>query len=144
MRRLLGLTLLALTALPALATDLTVSEPRTAPPLPGTDMMAGYLTLTNEQSAPVTVTGATSDEFGRVSLHRSIEEDGQSRMEPVESLTVEPGSSVAFAPGGRHLMLHEPAGDPELGDTVRVSLQTDHGRVDVDLHVVARSELLRR
>ncbi|MEX0606760.1 MAG: copper chaperone PCu(A)C, partial [Halofilum sp. (in: g-proteobacteria)] len=132
--------------LPALAGELRISDARTPPPLPGTSMMAGYLTLTNKGDRPVTVTGATSAtsaDFARVSVHRSIEEDGQSRMEPVPELTVDPGEQAAFEPGGLHLMLFEPADKPEPGDAMNVTLQTDTGTLDVVLQVIDRSELLR-
>ncbi len=125
MKQALGAMVLLLVALPALADGLRVSDARTPPPLPGTSMMAGYFTLTNDGDQTVTVTGATSRDFARVSIHRSTEEDGQSRMEPVPELTVNPGEQVTFEPGGLHLMLFEPAGEPEPGDTMNVALQTD-------------------
>ncbi len=144
MTRSIGASLASLfifAALPALAADLRVADGRTPPPLPGTSMMAGYFTLTNEGPEPVTVTGAASDDFARVSMHRSIEEDGQARMESIDALTVEAGERVAFEPGGLHLMLFEPGGDPEVGNRLQVMLKTDAGPVAVTLEVVERSEL---
>ncbi len=142
MKRLTAACLLALFALPAFAADLRVEQGRTAPPLPGTGMMAGYLTLVNEGGTSVTVRGATSPAFGRISLHRSTEQDGQSRMEAVEALTVAAGERVVFEPGGLHLMMFEPSGEPGVGDTLPIQLQTDAGTVTVELRVIERAELL--
>lgn len=142
MKRLIAACLLALFTLPALAADLRIEQARTAPPIPGTGMMAGYLTLVNDGDTAVTVRGATSPAFGRISLHRSIEQDGQSRMEPVDALTVAAGERAVFEPGGLHLMMFEPSGEPAVGDMLPLELQTDAGTIDVDLHVIERSELL--
>lgn len=144
MKRLLAAFALALIALPTLAADVRVEQARTAPPIPGTGMMAGYLTLVNNGDAAVTLRGATSPVFGRISLHRSIEQDGQSRMEPVEALTVGVGERVVFEPGGLHLMMFEPDGEPAVGDELPLELQTDAGTIAATLRVVERAQLLTR
>lgn len=142
MKRLIAACALALITLPALAADLRAEQGRTAPPIPGTGMMAGYLTLVNDGDATVTVRGATSPAFDRISLHRSIEQDGQSRMEPVETLTVAAGEHVVFEPGGLHLMMFESSGEPSVGDTLPIELRTSGGRVALELRVIERAELL--
>lgn len=144
MKKLIGACLLALVALPAGAADLRVEDARAAPPLPGTAMMAGYLTLVNAGDEPVSVRDASSPAFARISLHRSIEEDGQSRMEAVETLTVDAGERVAFEPGGLHLMMFEPDGRPEVRDALALELQTDVGPVAVEMRVIDRADLLAR
>lgn len=143
-RRSLGACLLALMSLPAVAAGLQVDAARTAPPLPGTTVMAGYLTLTNDGERAVTVGGASSPDFARLSLHRSVERDGQARMEPVEALTVDPGGRAVLEPGGLHLMMFEPAPRPSVGDTVSVRLHTDAGDVSTRMSVVERAELMDR
>lgn len=142
MKRLIAACALALATLPALAADLQARQGRTAPPIPGTGMMAGYLTLVNDGDTGVTVRGATSPAFGRIELHRSIEQDGQSRMEPVETLEVGAGERVVFEPGGLHLMMFEPGGEPSVGDTLPLELQTSAGPIALELHVIERAELL--
>lgn len=144
MKRLIAACAVALITLPALAADLRVEQARTAPPIPGTGMMAGYLTLVNEGNAAVTLRGATSAVSDRISLHRSIEQDGQSRMEPVEALTVGAGERIVFEPGGLHLMMFEPDGEPAVGDELPLELQTDAGPIAVTLHVIERAKLLTR
>lgn len=143
MIRFFVLCILAVGALPAMAADLRIEQARTAPPLPTTDMMAGYLTLVNDGETPVTLSGATSPTFDRISLHRSVEGDGQSRMEAVETLTVAAGERVVFEPGGLHLMMFEPRGDPGVGDTLPLELQTDGGPIAAEMRVIERARLLQ-
>ncbi len=143
MTRFFILCILAVGALPAMAADLRIEQARTAPPLPTTEMMAGYLTLVNDGDTPVTLRGATSPAFDRMSLHRSVEEDGQSRMEAVETLTVPAGERVVFEPGGLHLMMFEPRGDPGVGDALPVELQTDEGSIAAEMRVIERARLLQ-
>ncbi len=98
---------------------------RTAPP--GAMMLAGYAVLRNVGDAPVTVTGAESADFGSVSLHQSVEENGVERMRPLGKLEIAPGASVDFTPGGRHFMLMQPKRDLKPGDSVKIHISTEAG-----------------
>ena len=98
---------------------------RTAPP--GAMMLAGYASLRNAGDAPLVVTGADSADFGSVSLHQSIEENGVERMRPLGKIEIAPGVSVVFAPGGKHFMLMQPARELKSGDTVKVHISTETG-----------------
>lgn len=91
------------------ADDVVISTPR-----PGTSMTAGYLQLANRSDRPIRITSVKSPQFARVEMHETIVSDGVARMRPIESLTVGPGESLRFEPGGRHLMLMQP--DEPLGD----------------------------
>ena len=76
---------------------------RAAPPDAG--MTAGYLTISNPGDRPMTLTGVRSDAFERIELHATIMEDGIARMRMEEAVEIPPGETVAFEPGGRHLMM---------------------------------------
>lgn len=91
---------------PLVASDIVIKRP-----LPGMRMSAGYLSLRNEGNEAITITGVSSPQFGSVELHETVDEDGISRMVKLAELTIPPGSSVEFAPGGKHLMLMGPRGD---------------------------------
>ena len=106
--------LLAALAASACAGDvapLVASDVRINGPLPGMQMAAGYLTLTNYTSRPITITEVTSPQFGRVEMHESVIEDGVARMVELEGLALPTAASVVFEPGGKHLMLMQPADD---------------------------------
>jgi copper(I)-binding protein len=96
---------------------------RAAPP--GAMMLAGYASLRNAGDSPLTVTGAGSADFGDISLHRSVEENGVERMLPLGHIVIAPGASVEFAPGGRHFMLMQPARALRAGDRVKIHIDTE-------------------
>ncbi|NIL95404.1 MAG: copper chaperone PCu(A)C [Woeseiaceae bacterium] len=94
---------------PLVASDVTINKP-----MPGMQMAAGYLTLTNNSPEPITITDVTSPQYGAVEMHETMIEDGISRMIELSEVTIEPSSSVAFEPGGKHLMLMRQKGEPDL------------------------------
>ena len=99
---------------------------RAAPP--GATTLAGYLRLSNPCEAPVVVTGVESRDFGMPMIHRSDVVDGVSRMRHVGELTLAPGDSLVFEPGGLHLMLMKPLRPLAEGDSVGVRLVLADGR----------------
>jgi copper(I)-binding protein len=110
---------------PLVASDIEIKWP-----LPGSNMSAGYLVLANRGEDPITITGITSPQFASVELHETIEEDGISRMVELAALTIPPASQIELEPGGKHLMLINPRGDPgpvqlefHSGDTVILSIE---------------------
>ena len=114
---------------PLVATDVVLNKP-----MPGMSMSAGYLTLTNNSSEPITITRASSSAFAAVEIHESVIEDDIARMRPLAEVTIPPGEAVRFEPGGKHLMLVRPATDtdavtvefysgPDVVLTIRSSLQ---------------------
>lgn len=106
---------------------------------PGKGMTAAYGALTNWQSDTVIVRSFASDQFADVSLHRTIVEDGISRMRAVESLSLEPGQTVLLEPGGLHLMLMGPSGSFSPGDRVSLGFITaDGARFDFAVPVEQR------
>lgn len=105
--------------------------------LPGNLPLAGYFTLTNDGSAPVTLTGAISGAFKQIMMHRSFESDGMSKMAPVAKLTIQPRKSVHFRPGSYHLMLMGRQQSLSVGDTVPIQLQfKNSGALTVEFKVV--------
>lgn len=96
---------------------------------PAVPVRAGYVVITNPSASPITIVAAESPAFARVEFHHSVERDGTLRMERVESVTIEPGTRLAFEPGGLHLMLIEPRASLKSGDLVELALRLDDGRV---------------
>lgn len=94
---------------------------------PGAIMLAGYATLRNIGDAALIVNAAQSEDFGDVSLHESMNENGMQRMRALESVTIAPDASVVFAPGGKHFMLMNPKRELKSGDRVKIHLDTKSG-----------------
>jgi copper(I)-binding protein len=85
---------------PLVATDVIVYQS-----VPGSNMRAGYLTLTNNSNATITIDQVTSPEFGSVEMHETIVKDGIAKMRALPSLSISAGESAHFERGGKHLML---------------------------------------
>lgn len=93
---------LALVAWPALG-EVTFENTWIRAPLPGQSVTAGYCEITNNGSRPATIVGFSGTV--QVEMHATIDEDGMVRMRPLKSLVIAPKTTVALAPGGKHLML---------------------------------------
>jgi hypothetical protein len=119
---LAGLTL----ATPALASDVQVSDAWFRA-LPAHVPAGGYFTLHNSGTGVVVLTGAQTSACAMLMLHRSTQSGGMSSMEDVASVPVAPGATVAFAPGGYHLMCMDPTAAMTPGRTVAVTLKFSGG-----------------
>ena len=75
-------------------------------PVAGRTVTAAYCDVTNSGDMPVDIVGFDSDHPGlRVEIHESVEHDGMMQMRQLARVTIPAKASVAFAPGGKHLML---------------------------------------
>lgn len=75
---------------------------------PGAMMTASFGRLINRTDASLEITAYTSPDYGDVSLHRTVIENGVSRMREAPELSIPPGGEIELAPGGYHLMLMLP------------------------------------
>ena len=121
----------------AWATDpaLLVEQAFIAQPPPGAMVAAGYMRVTNTGTQSVTLTGATSEAFGKVEIHQSVVENGVAKMIRQTSLVIAPGESVEFKHGSYHVMFMSAHIELSVGKNVELQLQTDAGPVDVSLTV---------
>lgn len=94
---------------------------RQAPPR--STVMAGYARLANKGAEPIVVDKAGSPAFGAAELHRTVVENGISRMLRDQPLAIAPGAQAVLEPGGWHLMLFRPARELKAGDQVPVRLE---------------------
>ena len=94
---------------PLVATDVEVT-----PPMPGRQMSAGYLMLTNNTDEAIVIDAVTSPHFGSIELHETTIENGISRMRQIEELVIPPHGSVTLERGGKHLMLMRSTGPNEI------------------------------
>lgn len=91
-------------------------------------MLAGFGRIENPCAKPAVVVGASSPQFGDVSLHRTSTVDGMSRMRLVPELPIDSGSAATFAPAGLHLMLMDPSAPIKAGSKVPVTFRLQDGR----------------
>ncbi len=92
---------------PAPAQGLQVLEAWTRPSPPGTDKAALYLTVRNLGTQEDALVAARTEVCQRVEFHETyVKEGGVTGMRPVpgQRVPLPPGATVAFEPGGLHIM----------------------------------------
>lgn len=114
--------------------ELTVAGGRLVLPAVSGNPGAAYFTLANGTKDPaslaaVSVAGATKAE---------MHETSGGSMTPITVLNLGPGATVAFEPGGKHVMLFGISKSLKAGDTAKVTLNFSGGKEAVgDLKVEA-------
>lgn len=88
---------------------------------------AGYFTLSNSAATPRILVGAHSPACGMLMLHRSVQKNGVDRMVMVDRVAVPAHGTVAFSPGGYHLMCTDPGKALRPGNSVSVTLEFADG-----------------
>jgi periplasmic copper chaperone A len=91
--------------------------------LPG----GGYMTVINSGPATRVLVGASSPDYGEVTMHQTRLRNGMSEMTQVESIELKPRIPVRFAEGGYHLMLMQPKRSLKPGDRVLIILRFAQG-----------------
>ena len=95
---------------------------------PGAMMTAGFGRLVNHTDLKLEITAYTSPNYGDVSLHQTVIENGVSRMKEVSGLSIPPGDEVELAPGGYHLMLMMPKQTSGTNDRVVLQIEEAGGQ----------------
>ena len=111
---------------------------REAPP--GAMMTAAYARLRNGGQRLLRIDGAFGAAFAGAELHRTVVENGISRMVHGEALELAPGASGALEPGGWHLMLLRPARALKAGERVPLALKCGREATEYTFIVKALSE----
>jgi copper(I)-binding protein len=106
--------------------------------LPANVPGGGYMTMINTGSAARVLIGASSPDYGEVSMHQTRIRNGVNEMTPIASIELRPRILVRFAEGGYHLMLLQPKRPLKPGDRVLVTLRFAQGpSVEVPFEVRA-------
>lgn len=95
--------------------------------MPGKLPSAGYLTVHNAGAKAVVVDQVSADGFGMAMMHETQSMGTASRMVMLDSVSVAPGQSVSFAPGGKHLMLEQAQAGLKAGGHIALRLHTTDG-----------------
>jgi hypothetical protein len=100
---------------------------------------AGYMTITNNGTAPDRVTCASSDASAQCQVHTMSMEGGVMKMRPVEGgLEIKQGETVALKPSSLHVMFVGLKHPLEQGKMVEATLQFEKaGTVKVEFPIAA-------
>lgn len=101
---------------------------------------AGYFMLEAPQDR-VALTAVSTPAARRVEMHETTTNGNMASMRPVRR--IELGRAVAFAPGGKHLMLFDVSPDLKAGDTADLTFQFEQGPpVTVSARVIGAGDAL--
>jgi len=84
---------------------IVISSARVRPPLPGRDIAAAYMSVTNHSKTDDKIISASSPVSGHIEIHTHLNEDGVMKMRQVQGVEIKAGETVDFKPGGYHLMM---------------------------------------
>ena len=89
----------------------------------GAPVAGGYLAIENRGALPDRLLSGATDAARKIEIHEMALDKGIMTMRPIEGgLFIEPGKTVKFEPGGRHLMFIGLAAPFREGEQVSVSL----------------------
>lgn len=83
---------------------------------------AVYLTIVNKGSADDALTSVSTPAAEKTEMHATSNENGIMKMTPVSEEPVKAGGSLAFKPGGLHIMLTGLAHPLKAGDSFPLTL----------------------
>lgn len=98
--------------------ELRVTESFMPEPVGGSDMAAGFVTVTNNGAAADRLTSVTSGLAGDITIHTTKNQ----QMREVTSLAVPAHGELDLERGGNHLMFMNLRKQPRRGETVSVQL----------------------
>jgi copper(I)-binding protein len=98
---------------------------------------AAYFTLTNGSPRPVTIAAVDVAGAGMAMMHETRDVGGHSEMTMLESPTLAPGAALAFARGGKHVMVMDLPGGLKPGGTIELTLTfADGDKLSAPLAIV--------
>lgn len=100
---------------------LSYSDAFVMEPIAGRDMTMGGVTLSVE-GGDVTLTSASSPNFGTIELHTMAMVDDRMQMRQVENFEIEDGEALELKRGGNHLMMFDVGEGVTGGETVDITL----------------------
>jgi len=118
---------------------LKISDLRINAPIPGQNLSAGYMNVTNQTDREVTIVRVSSKSAARIEMHTHAMEEGLMRMVKMESLSIPARESILFEQGGHHLMVFNPDKDAIEQGQIRVVFELSN---DYVIPVDARIEEL--
>ncbi len=117
--------------------DLSIGHPWSRATPGGTKIGGGYLTITNSGKSPDKLTGGSLSVADHIEFHEMKMDGGVMQMRAIEGgVTIKPGETVKFEPGGNHVMFMGLKAPLKQGDMVKGQLTFEKaGTVDVEYKI---------
>jgi len=95
--------------------------------MPGDTPSGGYFKLMNMSDKPVDLVGVSTDAFGMSMLHETQSSGSTSKMVMVDKASVPANGTLAFAPGGYHVMFEKAKKPLTVGSSIPVTFKFSDG-----------------
>ena len=116
-----------------------IPDVRIIAPMPGSNAGVAYMTITNNGSTPIDISGVRSPQFDRVEMHETtVDDQGISRMNRLARVNIPAGESAEFRAGGKHLMLMGARPDTAAGSPVTLEFDYSDGLLLVSATLQSR------
>lgn len=110
---------------------------REAPPV--SRVQAAYATLKNNQSSDVEIISATSPAFKKIEFHKTISENGLTKMQQQESIIIPAQGEAMLEPEGMHMMLFNPIAPLRSGEKVDIYFKFSDGATTTSSFIVKKT-----
>lgn len=91
--------------------------------MPGAQVGAAYVRITNAGKEPDRLTAVSTPIAGKAEIHSMTDDNGVMKMRPVaDVIEVKPGETVELKPGGLHIMLTDLKSAPKPGESIPLTL----------------------
>lgn len=99
---------------------------------PSGDVGAVYFEAHNGAEEEDRLVGVTTSAAERAEIHEMVEQGGEMVMQPVDAVPIGPDETVAFEPGGYHVMLFGLTRPLEVDSTITVVLEFERaGQIEI-------------
>lgn len=109
-------------------------------PIKGSNATAGYVTIRNMSGKSVEISLDKVESFKNAETHETLEKDGRMTMQKVDSYKILANDTLVLKPGGKHIMLFDPAGEIKLNTNLKVYFVVNKKSQVVNFKVVSRTE----
>lgn len=121
------------------ASEMTVENAwvREAPPV--SRVQAAYATLKNNQPTDIRLVSASSPAFKKIEFHKTISENGLTKMQQQESIIIPAQSKAMLEPEGLHMMLFNPVTPLRAGEKINIHFKFSDGVTTISSFVVKKA-----
>jgi len=110
---------------------------REAPPV--SQVQAAYATLKNNQTSDIEIINATSPAFKKIEFHKTISENGLTKMQQQESIIISAQGKAVLEPEGMHMMLFNPVTPLRAGEKIDIHFKLSNGVTTTSSFVVKKA-----
>jgi periplasmic copper chaperone A len=117
--------------------NLLIENAFTRPTPAGATVAVGYMSITNNGSAPDRLVSVDSNIAAKTEIHESKMENGVMEMHELPAgLEIPAGATVSLKPGGDHVMFMDLKQPVKAGDIVHATLGFENaGKIDIGFRV---------